>query len=88
MQAKKWNLTVNGYIYCIIVVILALDLHGQTLLEEKAYRDALCEKLPEVSPMSTRRGTHAGEICEELQPVGRVHVGEAHGGTPQDQGRV
>ena len=25
-------------------------------------------------------GTHAGAVCEELQPVGRTHVGEVHGG--------
>ena len=34
-------------------------------------------------------GTHAGAVCEELQPVGRTHVGEvcgglsAMGGTPR-----
>jgi len=25
-------------------------------------------------------GTHAGAIREELQPIGRTHVGEVHGG--------
>lgn len=25
-------------------------------------------------------GTHNGAACEELQPVGRTHVGEVHGG--------
>lgn len=24
-------------------------------------------------------GTHAGEVCEELQPVGRTHIGEING---------
>jgi len=26
-----------------------------------------------------REGTHAGAVCEELQPVGRTHVGEVCG---------
>ena len=25
-------------------------------------------------------GTHAGAVCEELQLIGRTHVGEVHGG--------
>jgi len=25
-------------------------------------------------------GTHAEAVCEELQPVGKIHVGEVHGG--------
>ena len=25
-------------------------------------------------------GTHAGAVCEGLQPVGRIHIGAVHGG--------
>jgi len=27
-------------------------------------------------------GTYAGAVCEELQPLGRIHFGEAHGRLP------
>jgi len=29
-------------------------------------------------------GTQAGAVCEELQPVGRTHVREVHGGLSQN----
>ena len=38
--------------------------------------------------LHTMERTHAGAVCEELQPVGMTHVGEVHeglypvGGTP------
>ena len=31
-------------------------------------------------------GTHPGTVCEELQPVGRTHVGEVHGGLSAVEG--
>jgi len=30
--------------------------------------------------LMTLRGTHAGAVSEEMQPVGRTHSGEVHGG--------
>lgn len=37
-------------IYCIVVAILVLDLHGS----REGYRDVFCENLPQASPVSSR----------------------------------